>query len=89
VGCAIKMPDGSPCLWPPNHHWGKVEFCCEHFDRFIEGLFDLKTAVEVEKGQYKPSHLELIEEYNRRTKRTSVIPGAACDAEKKKPGGRE
>jgi hypothetical protein len=72
------MPDGSPCEKPVTHFWGTVEFCCEHFDAFVWG------SIVPGKGEYKPSHLEMIEEYNRRTGRTSMIPGAACDAEKKK-----
>jgi hypothetical protein len=79
MACAIKQTDGSACLKTPTHHWGAVEFCCDHFDQFVSGLFETRGAISEER-----KHLEIVEEYNRRTKRTSVIPGAPCDSEKKK-----
>jgi hypothetical protein len=72
------MADGGKCPVPASHQWGTVNFCCTHFDQFVTGLLDLKEAVNERR------HLDIIEEYNRRTKRPSQIPGSHCDAEKKK-----
>lgn len=86
--CNHKMDDGSNCATPASHYWGPAEFCCLHFDGFIEGLFGLKDAVreeiELRSAERQRSHTELLEEYNRRTKKTSTIPGAPCDSEKPK-----
>lgn len=77
MGCAIKMPDGSDCTRPVTHHWGPVQFCCDHFDYFVWG----SIIERVEEGR-KPRHLEIVEEYVKRTGKDSVIPGAPCEAEK-------
>ena len=77
MGCAIRLPDKSSCTKVATHRWGPVEFCCEHFDQFVDGLFDLRDAFRARR------HIHIVEEYNRRTNRTSVIPGANCDSEKK------
>jgi hypothetical protein len=77
MGCAIKRPDKSACPKPAAHRWGTVEFCCEHFDLFVEGLLDLKKAVQERR------HIDMVEEYNRKTKRSSLIEGAKCEAFKR------
>jgi hypothetical protein len=55
-----------------------VEFCCNHFDKFVATLFETKGGIDERR------HIEIVEEYNRRTGRTSVIPGADCESEKKR-----
>lgn len=77
MGCVFKNPDKSECLKPATHHWGPVEMCCDHFDLFVDGLLDLKDAIQERR------HTEIVEEYNRKCKRPSVLPGAPCDSEKK------
>jgi len=83
MGCAIKNRDGSECKNPVSHHWGTVEFCCEHFDSFVWGSIVPRREKEKE---YKPSHLEIIQEYESRTGRDCKLPGTPCQAEKKKEG---
>jgi len=78
MACAIKNTDHTPCGNPPTHHWGIVEFCCNHFDQFVATLFETKGGIDERR------HIEIVEEYNRRTGRTSVIPGADCESEKKR-----
>ncbi len=79
MGCAIKMPDGTDCPRTVTHHWGPVQFCCDHFDYFVWG----SIIHRIEEGE-KPNHLEVVEEYVRRTGRSSVIHGATCNSEKKR-----
>jgi hypothetical protein len=78
MACAIKLPDKNPCLNIPTHHWGPVEFCCQHFDLFVQGLLDIRDAIAERR------HEDFVNEYNQQTKRTSVIPFAPCNTEKKK-----
>ena len=81
--CGFSIGSGNKCGNPACHHWGSVVFCCDHFDQFVAGLFDTRAAVNERR------HVDVVEEYNRKTKQTSVIPGAPCDSEKKKPGAGE
>jgi hypothetical protein len=82
--CDFKMADGTDCPVPASHLWGSlgesdikpVAMCCTHFDQFALEL--LRTEQPV----YQPSHLEIIQEYDRKCKRPSVIPGAQCKADK-------
>jgi hypothetical protein len=67
--CDFTQADKSPCTNPATHHWGPVKMCCRHFDQFASGLLDLKDAVRA------PRHLEIVEEYNRQTHRSSSIEG--------------
>ncbi len=80
-----KFPDGSECPRIATHFWGnergRVEYCCVHFDMLLRDILGMDMQKEVVK-----SHPEMVEEYNRRTKHTTVIPGAPCDSEKKKDG---
>lgn len=72
--CSIKMEDGTDCPIPASHFWGPVGFCCTHFDHFAPTLFREKSLPQ------NPRHIDIVEEYNRQCRRTSLIPGAKCEA---------
>jgi hypothetical protein len=74
MGCAIRHKDGSACLTPLSHHLGPVEFCCEHFDRFVEGLLDINL------GAKPQTHIEIVHEYNRQVERDSLFSDTDCKA---------
>jgi hypothetical protein len=78
MACGIRNPDGSACLKQATHHWGTVEFCCDHFDAFVWG------SIIPERPSGKPQHIDIVEEYNLRTAQSSLIDGSTCDAEKKR-----
>jgi hypothetical protein len=72
--CDFKMADGTDCPVPATHFWGTVKMCCTHFDLFAPTLFQSTTL------PYQPSHLEIIQEYDRQCGRASLIAGTKCRA---------
>lgn len=42
--CDIKGKDGTRCSKSATHEWGKIHFCCEHFDQFIHWLYAKRIA---------------------------------------------
>lgn len=75
--CCIRTKDGKLCELLATHHWGGVKFCCAHFDVFLEGMLELKDAVQFR------LHDDFVSEYVRRTHRQHRIEGTVCEAEKK------
>ena len=72
------MADGTDCPIPASHFWGPVGFCCAHFDQFALGILRLQDIPSAYTEH--PRHIEIVEEYNRQCKRSSLIPGAKCTA---------
>lgn len=74
--CSIRMADGSDCQIPASHCWGPVKFCCIHFDEFAMGILRVKNL----SAAYTqiPRHIDIVEEWKRQCKNTSLIEGAKC-----------
>ncbi len=81
MNCDFTLKDGSPCTEPAAHYWGTVKMCCQHFDGFVWG-----NIVPTKERQIPPRHIDIVEEYNERTERDSILPGADCEAKKNPPG---
>jgi hypothetical protein len=82
MGCDIKGPEGKPCEKPAVHQWGPVKFCCDHFSQFVEGMFDLKDAVQ------QRHHEEWVRLYEIETGRRSRILDMLCDPTKRKDSAK-
>jgi hypothetical protein len=60
------------CPDTATHEWGKVHFCCNHFDGLVAALYDLNEAVA------KRQHTELVELYETRMGRPSRMHDMDC-----------
>ena len=69
----MRASNGEPCRTTATHCWGKVHFCCAHFDLFIAAIFDLKDAV------IEMRHESLVRILEHGNKHGSRIPGAECE----------
>jgi hypothetical protein len=84
--CSIKLKNGNPCPAKVTHRWGSeewhVDFCCEHFDLFTEGLLDWARRRDI--TELKPNHIEIVSEYTRQCHRSSLSEGSDCESEKER-----
>jgi hypothetical protein len=65
--CRIKELDGTSCLNRATHFWGTITFCCDHFDEFVIGMFDLSDEMRSRR------HVDLLRYYAKRTRVESRI----------------
>jgi len=83
--CTAKKTDGTICGNQAAHWWGsetdeklRTYFCCEHFDRLVEGIFDLDEALEDARSER--THRELVQLYEEKTKRASRVIDRICSS---------
>jgi hypothetical protein len=75
----MKGAESGMCGQAATHEWGKVRFCCRHFDGLIIALYDLNEAVSERR------HTDLVEIYEENMKRTSRLTDVLCQVDKPKP----
>jgi hypothetical protein len=83
--CNVILKDGQPCPNKVTHRWGNdqlhnVDYCCEHFDKFCEGLLNWALRLE---SISRPKHTDIVEEYVRQCHCSSLSEGSDCESEKK------
>jgi len=83
IRCDANGTDGKRCDVPATHFWGPAHFCCEHFSRLIEGIFDMQNAVR--EGLALRTHQDLVRFYEEKTNRFSRFANVPCiDSDKPK-----
>ena len=89
VSSQVLIPQASRLINP---------FCCKHFTLLIIEIFDMREAIFTRLrqegiGEFERrvkdlaehhTHLDAVEEYERRTNRPSRIPGKPCEADEEK-----
>ena len=67
--------DGKQCEAPASHKWGPLHYCCDHFDRLVVAMFEIRNAVAEE------HHKRIVREFEERAKQSSRILGTQCKAD--------
>ena len=77
----MKRESGVRCGEKGTHRWGKAVFCCEHFDLFVESIFELNRAITARRHE---DLVEMLESFlNKSTKIFKVCPEPKTEPKKK------